>query len=123
MISAHLRLCGNPPLSRHTELAVKVAFGPGAAPSFIEHFRARVQPGRACPCLLSRAVEEKSARPADHCSREPNLATAMNAHSTRRSALRSPIALNNRRSTLRLLALQLGGTLLGVLLLTSGLLA
>ncbi|MFB6098844.1 MAG: hypothetical protein ABEK84_07010 [Salinibacter sp.] len=47
----------------------------------------------------------------------------MNVPPTDRPALRSPIATKNRRSDLRLLALQLSGTLLGVLLLTSGLLA
>lgn len=66
---------------------------------------------------------KEPARPADHCSREPNLATVMNAPPTRRSALRSPIALNNRRSDLRLLVMQLTGTLLGTLLLASSLLA
>ena len=48
---------------------------------------------------------------------------AMNAHTARRPPLRSPIAINNRRSDLRLLALQLPLTFLGAVLLTTSLLA
>jgi hypothetical protein len=47
----------------------------------------------------------------------------MNAHTTRRSPLRPISVSERRRSTLRLLALQLTITLLGAMLLTTSLLA
>jgi hypothetical protein len=56
-------------------------------------------------------------------SANPNLPDPMNAQMAPRPSVRRPSVSERRRSTLRLLALQLTITLLGVLLLTTSLLA
>jgi hypothetical protein len=83
---------------------------------------------RECPCLLWLEAQERLRSPRDprHPHRaphsllpNPNPAKAMNAHTTRRP----PTVSAKRLPTLHLLVLQLIVTLLGAVLLTTGLLA
>lgn len=116
---------GNRPV---VHVALHLNTGPMLPPTLVW---TRVQPIRECPCLLWLGARERSEGPRGLAIRtaphlrpsQLNPADAMNAHTTRRSSARPSTSSNKRLSTLRLLVLQLIVTLLGAMLLTTGLLA